>query len=117
MIGTHPGGYCGTGSPVRAAAPQAPAASSAEAGQFAAVRVVVAQRCAPCHSAAPTYPGFAVAQGGVMLDTPEQLRAWAPRMLERAVTAKTMPLGNVTGMTDAERDVLGAWVRGGASLR
>ena len=98
-------------------APRAPAAPSAAAGQFAAVRVVVAQRCAPCHSAAPTYPGFTVAQGGVMLDTPEQLRAWASRMLERAVTAKTMPLGNVTQMTDAERELLGGWVRSGAALR
>ena len=93
------------------------AAVDGAAVEFAAVRVVVAQRCAPCHSAAPTYPGFTVAQGGVMLDTPEQMRAWAPRMLERAVTAKTMPLGNVTQMTDAERELLGGWVRSGAALR
>ncbi len=87
------------------------------AAQFARVRVIVAQRCAPCHSAAPTYPGFAAAPAGVMFDTPEQLRSRAPRIAERAVTTKTMPLGNLTGMTPEERQILGAWVRSGARVR
>ena len=29
---------------------------------------------------------------------------------------KTMPLGNVTHMTQAERDALGAWIRQGAKI-
>jgi uncharacterized membrane protein len=28
-----------------------------------------------------------------------------------------MPLGNVTGMTQAERDVLGHWIAQGAKIR
>jgi len=100
-----------------ATAPRAPAAAASAPVSFAQVRVVVAQRCAPCHSAAPTYPGFTVAQGGLALDTPDQVRAAATLILERAVTAKTMPLGNLTAMTDGERDLLGAWVRSGAPLR
>jgi len=100
-----------------ATAPRAPAATTSSPVEFAQVRVVIAQRCAPCHSAAPTYPGFTAPQGGLALDTPDQMHAAAARILERAVTARTMPLGNLTGITDAERDLLGAWVRGGASLR
>lgn len=84
---------------------------------FADVRVVIAHRCAPCHSSAPTYPGITVAPAGVMFDTPEQIRARAARIAERAVALKTMPLGNVTGITDDERELLGAWVRAGAPLR
>jgi uncharacterized membrane protein len=45
-----------------------------------------------------------------MLDRPDRLRALAPRVRVRAVETKTMPLGNLTGMTDAERDTLGAWL-------
>jgi uncharacterized membrane protein len=30
---------------------------------------------------------------------------------------KTMPLGNVTHMTPAERATLGAWIRQGAKIR
>jgi uncharacterized membrane protein len=28
-----------------------------------------------------------------------------------------MPLGNATGMTAAERDALGAWIRAGAKIK
>ena len=85
--------------------------------QFAEVRVVIAQRCAPCHSSAPTYPGMAAAPAGVMFDTPAEIQAKAQRILDRAVTTKTMPLGNLTGITDRERDVLRRWVSAGAPLR
>jgi uncharacterized membrane protein len=99
----------------------APRTSSAPAGAgpglFADARVVIARRCAPCHSAAPTLPGVAVAPAGVVFDTPRQMQTWAPRIRDRAVTARTMPLGNVTGMTDDERALLERWIAGGAPLR
>ena len=98
-------------------APRAPAAAATSDFSFAQVRVVIAQRCAPCHSAATTQPGFTSAQGGLTLDTPAQIRAAASAILERAVDAKTMPLGNATAMTDGERELLGAWIRSGAPLR
>src|SRR5690349_295571 len=92
--------------------------SAADAGAtFADVRVIVARRCAGCHSSAPTQPGMPVAPLGVMLDTPDQIRASAPRILAVAVDAQTMPLGNLTGMTVDERELLGRWIRAGAPLR
>ena len=84
---------------------------------FADVRPIVARRCAGCHSSAPTTPGIAAAPLGVRLDTPDEIRANAPRILAVAVDAQTMPLGNVTGMTAEERDVVGRWIRAGAPLR
>ena len=93
------------------------AADGADAVAFADIRVVIAQRCAPCHSSAPTYPGMAAAPAGVMLDTPAQIQARAARIAERAVVQQTMPLGNVTGITGEERALLGRWVRAGAPLR
>lgn len=95
-----------------------PAASSGvAAASFADVRVIVARRCAACHSSAPTTPGIPAAPLGVVLDTPEQIQANAPRILAVAVDAQTMPLGNLTGMTVEERELLGNWIRGGASLK
>lgn len=84
---------------------------------FADVRVIVAHRCSPCHSRAPTMPGIPTAPLGVLLDTPEEIRTRAPRMLVRVVETQTMPLGNVTGITPEERDLLGKWIREGANLR
>jgi len=84
---------------------------------FSDVRVVIARRCAACHSATPTLPGFATAPAGVLLDTPDQIRSQAPRIEAVAVTTQTMPYGNVTGMTTDERELLGRWIREGARLR
>ena len=45
---------------------------------------------------------------GVVLETEAQLRALAPR-IHAQVTARAMPPGNVTKMTDPERELLLAW--------
>jgi uncharacterized membrane protein len=71
---------------------------------------IVQQRCAPCHSLNPTREGFDAAPAGVVLDTREQIVERAEAIEEQAVRTKAMPLGNVTGMTDEEREVLGAWL-------
>jgi uncharacterized membrane protein len=84
---------------------------------FADVRLIVARRCAGCHSSAPTTPGIPAAPLGVLLDTPDEIRTNAPRILAVAVDAQTMPLGNLTGMTPEEREVVGRWIRAGALLR
>lgn len=85
---------------------------------FAEARAVIEARCVACHATRPSDPMFAQAGPpvGVMLDTPERMKAFAPRIYERACVQKTMPMVNKTGMTDAERDVLARWVGQGAPL-
>ena len=57
---------------------------------------------------------FTVAQGGVMLDTVEQMQQWAPRIRARAVDTTDMPFMNKTAMTDDERQLLARWIAAGA---
>ena len=83
---------------------------------FAQVKGILEQRCAVCHAAKPTQPGFASAPAGVMLDTDEHIEANAKRAYDQAVVAKSMPLGNLTQMTDAERSTLKAWYEAGAKV-
>jgi uncharacterized membrane protein len=71
---------------------------------------IVQQRCVPCHSENPTQEGYDTAPAGVVLDTREQIEDRADAIEEQAVRTEAMPLGNVTGMTDEERDTLGAWL-------
>lgn len=97
--------------------PPAGSARDAEAVSFAEVRVIVAQRCAGCHSSAPTHPDHAVAPLGVMLDTPEQIRTNAARIRAVAVLSDIMPPANETGMTENERSLLGRWIEQGAAIR
>jgi uncharacterized membrane protein len=95
-----------------AIAPARPDASSAPS--FSRVHAIVTERCASCHADQPTHAGFAVAPKGVMLDTPERIVAAARQIHEQSVATRAMPIGNLTGMTDAERQALGAWIAAGA---
>ena len=92
----------------RAAAAPTLATAVSEAQAFA----IVERRCTTCHSEHPTNPSFPEPPSGVKLDSPERLRAMSARVQVRAIDTKTMPLGNLTGMTDAERDTLGTWLAG-----
>ena len=83
---------------------------------FASVQSIIEARCQSCHSAHPTQKGFTAPPMGVTFDAAEQIRANAARIEQMAVISKAMPLGNVTGMTQDERDILGAWIRQGARL-
>jgi uncharacterized membrane protein len=89
-------------------------ASSGERVPFARVQTIVAERCAACHSANPSSAQFTQAPLGIELDTAAQIRARAEDIDRVAVETKAMPLGNATKMTQAERDLLGAWIEQGA---
>jgi uncharacterized membrane protein len=86
----------------------------AQGTTFSGVQRIVALRCAPCHSAAPVQPGFAVAPKGLMLETATQIAANAQKINAQAVVTRAMPIGNLTGMTEAERAALAAWIAAGA---
>ena len=94
-----------------------PAASADSAPSFAEVRAVIQQRCQPCHSQYQSDRSFGPAPGGVTFDTPESIARLAERIRVRAVETKTMPVANKTGITDAERELLGRWLAAGAPLR
>lgn len=83
---------------------------------YAVVARIVADRCTTCHAASPTHRAYPVAPNGVMLDTPAALKQHAKRVYERAVATHSMPLGNETQMTEAERAQLGAWINAGAKV-
>jgi uncharacterized membrane protein len=91
------------------AAPTLPVVVDGEPVRFERVEVIIRQRCTVCHSAAPADRSFGVPAGGVAFDTPAQMRALAWRIQARTVDTHTMPPGNATHMTEAERAVLGAW--------
>jgi uncharacterized membrane protein len=94
--------------------PQNESSAGTAAVPFAQVARIVEQRCAACHSANPTKVDTAPA--GIELDTPEEIRSYAEAIRQQAVETHAMPLGNVTGMTDAEREVLGRWIAQGAKI-
>jgi len=95
----------------------APVSAADVAPSFVTVRAIVVQRCLPCHSRFPSDPTFGAAPAGVAFDTPEGIARLAERIRVRVVETQTMPLGNKTGMTPAERALLARWIAAGAPLR
>lgn len=93
-------------------APAPLAAASANAPTtLAEVQPIIDARCGACHGAKPTL--MPAAPAGVLLDAPANVRANGPRILAQAVQLKAMPLGNITEMTEAERQTLAEWAAGG----
>ena len=94
------------------ARPQPPQA--AVVPTYAEVRAIVDRHCIMCHAAHPTHRGIPTAPNGAMFDTAEGLEKHVDRIYARAVATTSMPQGNETGMTEAERASLGAWIKAGA---
>jgi uncharacterized membrane protein len=87
--------------------------SAASANEYARVANIFEQRCVPCHAAKPTHPAFTAAPNGILLDTPERLRATLV-LTEQQLRSRAMPLGNLTAMTEEERAAVLAWIEHGA---
>ncbi len=91
-------------------APKAPSQSSNQQVSIEQAAAIIEQRCTVCHSATPTYAGFATAPKGMMFDTHEQIISYAALIKAQSVDTKIMPLGNLTQMSDQERQLIGQWV-------
>ena len=89
---------------------------SGAAASFADVREIIQSRCVACHSVRPTHPTAPVPAAGVTLDSPREISVWAPRIFDRTVVTRTMPLANLTQMTDAERSAISRWYASGAAV-
>jgi uncharacterized membrane protein len=98
------------------AAPAQTTVTSESVVPFSRASSIVEQRCTPCHSMNPTQEGFTAPPGGVAFDTPEQIRSRASQIDEQSVRTRAMPLGNVTNMTEEERELLGRWIEQGANV-
>ena len=70
------------------------------------------ERCTTCHADAPTHIAFPAAPLGVVLDTDERILAEAARIHQQTVVTRVMPIGNLTAMTDEERQIIDTWYQG-----
>lgn len=95
-------------------APRGGAEISSNAVSFARVQAIVQTRCSGCHRENPTFVGLASPPKGILLDTPERILAQRLNIHQQTVVSKAMPISNLTQITDAERAMIDAWLRGGA---
>lgn len=96
------------GAPARTMAPTASLAPPSGTAGMQQVQAIIEARCVQCHAAKPTQPGFVSAPLGVVLETTDQIALHGAKIKE-TVASNYMPLGNLTGMTNAERATITNW--------
>ncbi|MBC7379916.1 MAG: urate hydroxylase PuuD [Burkholderiaceae bacterium] len=84
-----------------------PIAASAKELTYADIKPVLEQRCYMCH-------GAQVQMKNVRLDSADGVKQHAQAMYQQVVVAKLMPMNNATGITEAERALIGQWFQSGA---
>ncbi|SNT70356.1 urate hydroxylase PuuD [Psychrobacter sp. LV10R520-6] len=67
-----------------------------------AIMGIVHTRCSVCHAAQPTQAGFNAPPAGIIIQTPEDMKIHKAKIVT-AVQTGYMPLGNITQLTDEER--------------
>jgi uncharacterized membrane protein len=71
------------------------------------VKAIIDRRCVPCH--APNSRLMGMAPKNLSLVTIESIESNANLIYVQSVQQKIMPVGNVTEMTDAERETIRVW--------
>ena len=78
-----------------------------QAAGYGEVRQVLEQRCYMCH-------GELMQMKNVRLDSPQSLKLHAQAVYQQVVLTRAMPMNNSTGITEAERALIGRWFLAGA---
>jgi len=77
--------------------------------EITAVQQIVVERCSSCHAKSPSQPGFQAPPKGIVFETVADITRQAESIHQQTVVTRAMPIGNLTGITDAERNKIGAW--------
>jgi uncharacterized membrane protein len=72
--------------------------------------IILRERCISCHADQPEQPGFSAPPAGLSFEDPAVVLANAGRIYISAVATASMPPGNLTGISETERAVLGIWL-------
>jgi uncharacterized membrane protein len=96
------------GLPAEKASTDTPAAAGASQPTLEEVHAIVERRCVTCHAREPDHPGFAAPPLGMIYDTLGEVER-QKEQIKRVVASGYMPLGNMTGMTEEERETIAAW--------
>ncbi|MBV1906870.1 MAG: urate hydroxylase PuuD [Pseudomonadales bacterium] len=91
--------------------PASQQANSSVTASFSDIEPIIKKHCVVCHSSKPTQVGFNTAPLGISFDTQVDIVRQALLIHQQAVVTKAMPIGNLTGISAAERLKIDAWFR------
>ncbi len=83
--------------------------NSADAVDIETIHGIVVSRCSSCHASVPSQAGFASAPKGIVFESQDDVVRQAVAIYQQTVITKAMPIGNLTGITEKERNTIGQW--------
>ena len=84
--------------------------------KFSEIENIIKFRCGVCHVSKPTFEGFEDPPLGVVFDTSEDILKNIEMIKSQSIDSDIMPPGNLTGMTQDERDKIKSWIELGAKI-
>lgn len=92
------------------AAPSQGAGNASASGTPSQAQIsgLIDQHCSQCHARNPEHAGFSAPPAGYAFDTWDEILGHQAQ-IKQVVASRYMPLGNITNMSDEERDSIAAW--------
>lgn len=87
---------------------QAPSSQKIIQGRvdYLKIKPIIQARCLRCHSTKNSDETFDEAPNGILFETESQILDYREKIIEQVIVAKTMPLNNVTNITEEERGII-----------
>ena len=83
---------------------------------FYEINNIIKYRCTVCHASKPTFEGFEDPPLGIVFEKPEDIIKNVDKIKAQAIDSDIMPPGNMTGMTEDERNKINSWIEFGAVI-
>ena len=77
---------------------------------FIEINNIITYRCTVCHSNNPTFVGFEEPPLGINFETKEDILKNISKIKSQSIDSDIMPPGNLTGMTEDERNKIKLWI-------
>tara|TARA_B100001250_G_scaffold245705_1_gene211224 strand:+ start:385 stop:1596 length:1212 start_codon:yes stop_codon:yes gene_type:complete len=84
---------------------------------FNEIKNIIKYRCGVCHQNNPTFDGFDDPPLGIVFETAEDIVKNIDGIKAQALDSDIMPPGNITGMTESERNKIKTWIKKGAKIQ
>mgnify|MGYP001284032974 FL=1 len=83
---------------------------------FIEVQNIIKYRCGVCHSKNPTFEGFEEPPLGLILETSDDILKNINKIKTQSIESDIMPPGNITGITETERNIILNWIKQGKEI-
>ena len=90
--------------------------SSSEQISFVEINNIIKYRCGVCHAKNPTFDGIESPPKGIVYDSPQDILKNLSLIQAQAIDSDAMPPGNMTGITQQEREKILLWIQQGANI-